>query len=410
MTIAAPPSTPSVSATIGPLRSVALGLVCLAGLAAPSGCSSTSSPTPAGGHGDDTGPTSQGLGFSPSNGLAAALDTVDWSSLPDIDVTKSDEQASVDCDGNAQCVALTATQTDGSMVQVYVANSWKVEPAGVLNIVDKMPVILVAFDTITVLGRIDASATSNTTVAGGFAGSAAGPGVGGTGMESSMGSYGTGAGGASYCGLGGAGGQATSANGGAGKTYGSPTLIPLMGGSAGGVGDLFSGAGGGAIQLVAGTSITVGASGIVSVGGGGGYDGSGAGQYAASAGGSGGALLFEAPAVTIAGLLEANGGGGGGGLDGPSIASDATPNSTPASGGAPGTTGVGGAGSAGGTTSGGAGAAGDPATGPGENGPGAGGGGAGYIRINTSSASATITGTLSPAVGTTCVSQGTIAH
>jgi hypothetical protein len=405
MDIAAPPSTPSVSATINPLRSVALGLVCLAGLVAPSGCSSSSTPA-----GNDTGPTSKGLGFSPSN-VGTALDTVDWSSLPDIDVTKSDEQASVDCDSNSKCVAVTATQADGSTIQVYVANSWKVEPAGVLNIVDKIPVVLVALDTITVLGRIDASATSLTTVAGGFAGTAAGPGVGEAGMESSTGSYGTGAGGASYCGLGGAGGQATAANGGPGKTYGSPTLIPLTGGSAGGVGDLFSGAGGGAVQLVAGTSITVAASGIVSAGGGGGYDGNGAGQYAASAGGSGGALLFEAPAVTIAGLLEANGGGGGGGLQsGGTIAPDATPSSTPAAGGAPGTTGAGGTGSAGAITSGGAGAAGDPATGPGENGPGAGGGGAGYIRINTSSASATLSGTLSPAVGSTCVSQGTLAH
>jgi hypothetical protein len=407
MKIEASPSTPCVSATIRPLRSGALGLACLAGLVAPSGCSSSTS---AGSHGDDAGPSAQDLGFSPSNGIAEALRNVDWSSVPDIDVTQTDENAGLDCGINTGCVSVTATQSDGSTIQIYAANSWKVEPTGILHIDDKTPVVLVAFDTITVLGRIDASATSMTTVAGGFAGAAAGPGVGGAGVEGSMGSYGTGAGGASYCGLGGAGGQATAASGGPGKTYGSPTLIPLMGGSAGGVGDLFSGAGGGAIQLVAGTSISVGAPGIISAGGGGGYDGSGAGDYAASAGGSGGALLLEAPAVTVEGLLEANGGGGGGGLDGPSIASDATPASIAAAGGAPGTTGVGGAGSAGTTVNGGDGAVGDPPTGPGDTAPGAGGGGAGYIRINTSSASATLSGTLSPAVGSTCVSQGTIAH
>jgi hypothetical protein len=42
--------------------------------------------------------------------------------------------------------------------------------------------------------------------------------------------------------------------------------------------------------------------------------------------------------------------------------------------------------------------------------PGAGGGGAGFIRINTTTGVATLGGTLSPAAGSACVSQGTLAH
>jgi hypothetical protein len=38
-----------------------------------------------------------------------------------------------------------------------------------------------------------------------------------------------------------------------------------------------------------------------------------------------------------------------------------------------------------------------------------GGGGAGFIRINTSSGAATVSGPLSPDVSTTCMSQGKVA-
>ena len=191
----------------------------------------------------------------------------------------------------------------------------------------------------------------------------------------------------------------------AGKAYGSATLIPLLGGSAGGPGDLAPGAGGGAIELVAGVSIDVGATGAISAGGGGG--GNGDTIHGTSGGGSGGALLLEAPIVTVEGTVAANGGGGGGGSSANAPVSNATPNATAAPGGAQGTTGVGGAGSAGATVAGGAGGAGDSVGGA--NAPGAGGGGAGWIRVNTKSGAASLTGTLSPASASACVTQGTLA-
>jgi hypothetical protein len=42
--------------------------------------------------------------------------------------------------------------------------------------------------------------------------------------------------------------------------------------------------------------------------------------------------------------------------------------------------------------------------------PGAGGGGAGRVRINTTSGAATISGMISPATTTSCVSQGALAQ
>jgi hypothetical protein len=428
----------------GPLARRALAVISLASLAMVWGCTvTTSSNTPdAGPVGDDDAASPPGddgaappptpdaggdaspaspdatvgvLGFTPSNGIDGALAGVDLTMLVDIDVVNADEQLHVDCASmpGVGCVEKTVMQSDGSSIEVYIAKSWKVEPAGALNVTDKTPVVLVATGTINVLGRISARASEMGTVAGGFTGTddgtAGGPGQGVVGLAY-MDSVNTGipGGGASFCGAGGAAGHATATNGGPGKTYGSPTLVPLQGGSAGGHASLFAGAGGGAVQLVSGTSITIAAGGVIALGGGGGSSGTDTGGYGASGGGSGGAALLEAPTVTVAGIISANGGSGGGGAGG-MASPDSTDNATPAPGGQVGTTGAGGTGSAAATITGGAGGAGDAVGG--SYSPGAGGGGAGYIRINTSTGVATLTsGTLSPAAGTTCTTQGTLGH
>jgi hypothetical protein len=352
--------------------------------------------------GSDAGPSGP-LGFTPSNNVGSALAGVDTTKLGDADITLSGDQPGPACASNG-CVATTVTQSDGSTLNVYIAKSWKIEPAASMDLVDNVPVVFVALTTIQVLGRIDGSASGFTSTAGGFKGATtAGGGPGGGGLGSATDNTpGVGGGGASYCGVGGLGGNGAATVGEAGKTYGAATLVPLVGGSAGGSGALFGGGGGGAVQLVAGTSITIG--GVVSVGGGGGSKGGGyATGQAASGGGSGGSILLESPNVTISGTLEANGGGGGGGATGTNGA-DATPNATAAAGGDPSTTGSGGNGSAGATTSGGAGGAGDPPN-PGNDVSGGGGGGAGMIRINSVTASTSLSGTLSPPIGT-CATQG----
>jgi hypothetical protein len=275
---------------------------------------------------------------------------------------------------------------------VFVAHSFRFDPSSATNVEGASAVVLVAQDKIEVFGSLSAGARHSTAGAGGSvcttSGKGGGPGGGGAAQGYDA------AGGGSYCGIGGPGNATSDASvaGVGGPAYGSPTLIPLLGGSAGGAEGSFQegGGGGGAIQLSARGSITVGISGIVNVGGGG-----GAGN--GSAGGSGGAILIEAPAVIIAGILAANGGSGAANTGGP-YGQNAQPSSIPARG-VP-TAGVG---SAAGSINGGAGSMTD-----GNNSSGAGGGAAGRIRINTTTGAATIMGTISPAITTTCFSQGKV--
>ena len=352
----------------------------------------------------DAGP----IPFKPSN-LGDALAMVDFSKLVDIDVTTSGEEVNADCGSqpNSGCVSLKVTQPDQSTIDVYVARSWKVEPAALLHVSGSLPAVIVATTTIEVLGRIDASAIGSTPVAGGFApqGTAKGMGPGGGGPASDqLPPPGVGGGGGSFCGPGGTGGMVTASQGMSGSVYGNASIIPLAGGSAGGSGTTFGGAGGGAFQLVAGTSITIESAGVLSAGGGGGGPGGAWSAAQGSAGGgSGGSILIEAPLVTVAGTVAVNGGGGGGGASPTMYGADATPDGKAALGGNGATTGAGGNGAAAATVAGAAGAAGDDS-----NVPGGGGGGAGYVRINTQSGSATITGTLSPAAGSSCTTQGMI--
>ena len=272
---------------------------------------------------------------------------------------------------------------------VFVAKSFRFESSSVTNVQGARGVVFVALDKIEVFGSLSGGAQHTLPGPGGSACTMSGKG-GGVGGGSAAFNW-NGAGGASYCGLGGTGNSVSDAGVGGvpGPAYGSPTLIPLLGGSAGG-GNLGSngGGGGGAIQLSARGSITIGIAGAVDVGGGGGSSG--------CAGGSGGAILIEAPIVTVAGTLAANGAGGavfkGGGGNDAQPGKLATPGEEPTAG----------AGSADTTINGGAGTmvAGD------NNSSGAGGGGAGRIRINTTTGAAAITGIVSPAVSTACVTQG----
>ncbi len=70
--------------------------------------------------------------------------------------------------------------------------------------------------------------------------------------------------------------------------------------------------GGGAVYLIAVTSITVQTTGTISASGGGG-DGGNETSGGGGGGGSGGLIGFDAPTITVMGRVAANGGGGGGG-------------------------------------------------------------------------------------------------
>ncbi len=403
---------------------IGCGLLCVASVAA-SACTVTNSTvSPEGGTtppGPDSGSPTDGsvkgpLGFTPSN---VDLSGIDLTKVGDFVVDAVGCSVDTDnllasCGDGAGVLAFKlATQSDGSKVGVYVAKSMTILAGKSLTVQGSHPLVFIALDTISILGSLNVNSREEVGVAGGQTrgglmperSKGAGPGGGGAGTDT------TASGGGSCCGLGGAGGaESGPASGGA--AYGAAEITPLAAGSSGGD---HGGAGGGGVQLVAGTSITIADGGLIHAGAGGGGFG-GIRTQNANGGGSGGSILLESLAVTVAGTLAANGGGGGAGTSngvgspppqGPGGA-NATANATPAAGGKKGVgPSSGGDGSAGASVNGTAG----EFTVAGNNAAGGGGGGAGRIRINTKSASATLTGaTLSPAASTPCATEGKVAQ
>ena len=370
--------------------------------------------TDSGSVGDGSAADAGPYAFAPSN---ISLAGIDLTAITDVDLSTD---CAVDTDvgptAGGTCLTnaaeTTLTQSDGSKVHVFVVKSLKVEPAAHLSIngpAAGLPLVIVALGDMTILGTFDAHAAGDTAYGGGFqstqdsqkgAGPGGGPAATGTGGST----LGAGGGGGSYCGKGGQGAleaTATPPASAATAPYGTPEIVPLIGGSSGGAGTFGAGAGGGAVQLVAFGAFSMGAGSYINVGGGGGRPAvsSNTGDNSGG-GGSGGSLLIEASTVSIAGILAANGGGGGGvSADG----KDATPDATPALGGANASVGAGGVGSGGAGIDGATPAAVTP--GP----EGGGGGGSGRIRINTVSGVALITAaTLSPAAMTACMTQGKV--
>jgi hypothetical protein len=202
----------------------------------------------------------------------------------------------------------------------------------------------------------------------------------------------SGGGGGAFCGKGGSSLTSTGPVVNGGVPYGTEGLIPLLGGSSGGMGSIAVTTGphgGGAVQIVAGSSIVLSETAIINMGGGASLA---PGASRGGGGGSGGAILLEAPIVTVRGVLAANGASGSGGYL--SQPEDGMAGDQPALC----RNGNCGMGSAGGVT---AGADGPAATG--------GGGGAGRIRINAGCGGTITIGAtaiISPSETTGCYTRG----
>jgi len=309
-------------------------------------------------------------------------------------------------DGGSRSDFHVVMLSDGSRAGVYLVRSLRVEPNTELRVQGAIPLIIVALSTVNVLGSI---LVPPGMLGGGTPpqnnGAGGGPGAGRGATVS--GERRAGSGGA-FCGVGGAGGAEQRGTPNAKSApYGTLELVPLVAGSAGGAGAIVgvSARGGGAIQIVAGSSIVVEAGGAISAPGGGGSIGALAGSQEASGGGSGGAVLLEAPIVRVAGSVVANGGGGGQG-DAGDVGEDGHSDGAPALGGQKD---LGrGRGSHGGNGSAGDDANGADGSATANNSAGGGGGGAGRIRVDTRSGTPEITGRLSPSVASHCASFGTL--
>jgi len=323
--------------------------------------------------------------FVPSHVPPSAFDgaAIDMSDVTDIDTD----------------VPKITTGGGSSPPKIVIHGSFAVVSAGAwtvgsnLRVHGSHPLVVVCARGVVVKAMIDVAARLDQPGAGGAA-PGAGSGKGGDGVVGAA-NIDTGGGGAGF-GVAGAagGGDATYAGGAAGAAYGG-ALADLAGGSGGGHGSDSTylksgvgGAGGGAIQISSALSIEIAAGGVIDVGGGGGGGGQGA-PYggAGGGGGSGGTIFLEAPALTIAGSLAANGGGGGG-----AGVYNVTPNGAPgANGSATATPASGGAGQGGqgnGGTGGALGAA--PTTPATATNNGGGGGATGVVWLRTSRVDATV--------------------
>ncbi len=221
-------------------------------------------------------------------------------------------QANIDTDNDPNCVKIG--QGAAAPIACMIAADSIVVPTGHHFVSGGNVLVLVAATTIDVQGTLDASGSPTTTpVTGSVCNSVS------SGSVAASGTAGGGGGGAfgDTSGTGGAGGT-VNAQGGNGASGISSIIVVRAGcpGAPGGALDPFGttslgGIPGGAIYMIAGTSVTVEASGVVLADGGGG--GGALANEGGGGGASGGLIGFDSLVVDIEGTVSAVGGGGGGG-------------------------------------------------------------------------------------------------
>ena len=355
-----------------------------------SGTDTGTPPIDAGGPAD-TG-TDTGVTWSPSNVPPGALTGLAPVTL-DIDVANlggncnfNTTNGTVSCDGGAVTPNVVGTQVTlsgtGGSAYVWVLSSLTVETGCSMDVSGSKPGILVVSGPVSIAGAVTTEAGAQQETNGGAVNSESGTGASATVT----------AGGGAFCGAGGNGVDSTGAGGTAagGMPYGTPNLVPLLTGGAGGYSN-GSGSSGGSLQISATGALVIQSGASINAAG----QGGGTGNNIGGGGGAGGAILLESPSVSIAGTLAANGGSGG---DGSAEGVPGNLGASPAAG----------AGSGGGNGSGGPtinGANGTLGTGA-DN--GGGGGGAGWIRINTVGTPNLSGAIISPATTTSCYSVGAL--
>jgi hypothetical protein len=256
------------------------------------------------------------LDVDPSNGLAAALDTTATASALDqpTGTLTIDTDAGTMKDANNTLIASSTTlvtQTGFPSIRVFAFSSVNI---GNATVVGSKSLAIVSNGAITLTGDFDASAVRgrNKPGPGSLSGTAC------EGVSSTGGAAGGGGGRES------AGGKGGGTNGKAGgQAYQTRSVEPLVGGCNGGnvvlSGTLEAGGGygGGAVQLVSRVSISLTGAAVIDVGGEGGASDNHSFVTASGAGGgTGGAILLEAPTIDVNGanvVIGARGGSGGAG-------------------------------------------------------------------------------------------------
>lgn len=335
--------------------------------------------------------------IDPSNSLAMYLDAVD--DPPDLELTNGTFNTGTGevstGGGPVEIPNFLAPNGDGPSIRVFVVNSLRLE--GVVSVFSQTDADRVSGPALAIVSRGDIVIDGRLSAGGRAGGVKMGSCLGGPGQYSEP-QRGTarasGSGGGGHATSGARGGDISGLllGGSAGTDTGTDHLVPLRGGcpSGGvvinGVTSLYGAPGGGAIQLVSGTRIQI--DGIIDVRGEQGYSEQAGTAASVHGGGAGGGILLEAPQVSLgpdAKLIAKGGGGGAYGptppqddTAGPAVGTSCGPTCTAGSGAAPGVAAT--AGTAVSNSS-----ADIIAT-------GGGGGGLGRVRINTSDAVYTKTG------------------
>lgn len=281
----------------------------------------------------------------------------------------------------------------GPNVMVVRLRGLTVSGGHVLKLVGDKPIVFLVSGNVLVDsgGTIDASATGATAGPGGSIAAQCG---GQTGNLGANGGSGAGFGTAGGCG----GNKTTGCGAVAGSVSTDADLQPLRGGCSGGDGTTGkAGAGGGAVEISASGTITIGTgsnAGIITAGGGGGQPAITTNNTGGGGGGSGGGILLVSPATASfgsAGAARVHGGGGGEGKDQNDghVGADGHPgDNTPAAGGNGGS--AGGDGGDGGLCAGNncsvVSTSGLPGVSRNTGGNGGGGGGGGRVQVITSAA------------------------
>lgn len=289
----------------------------------------------------------------------------DTPSATALDLTSN---ATLGTDLDSSCTGGVLAQTGAPDICIVRNHSITIESAATLRATGNRLLALVADDSVSVVGTLDASADGGT------------PGPGGS-VHSSGGGYARlkGGGGAGFKTNGAPGGDSTTDGGTAngGPMQPNPAQLAVM---VGGPGN--DGAGGGGVLLVACRG-EVNVSGTIDLGGGGGPGGytrvvSGVPiAYGGGGGGAGGVLVAQGWRVSITGSVYANGGGGGAGPTDPGPSDSGHDGSRSTTNGAPGGVGQSPSGS------GGVGATKSMPSGVGIHQGGGGGGGLGFLQTYT---------------------------
>ncbi len=267
----------------------------------------------------------------------------------------------INTDTSNACVPYTGTASPG----LCVIPGTSVQINSILSATGSRPLVLLSTSAISVDGTIDVASHRSPEPTG--AGADPVTCVGGSVVEPQEGGPG-----GSFSGRGGSGGIGEGPPPGPTSAVASGTPTALRGGCRGENGSFgIGGRGGGAVRLLAMTSLTI--DGTINASGAGATHGSE--DNGGGGGGSGGMIVLEAASITINGSVFANGGGGGAGNDLATDGSDPSSPQAPAPGGIDSEFGAnGGGGSAGANRSGGDGTSGN-------DGGGGGGGAAGFVRI-----------------------------